>query len=145
ELLKDALGIEMTHVPYQGDAKVAVDVISGTLPVGVMALPSVVGQLKDGQMRAIAILGTTDYADFAGVPNVGSLGHPDNTVQTWLGLVGPAGMAKDLVDKLNQACKKVMASDKMVAHMKSQNSNIVANSPKEFAAYVNDEYKKWGD
>lgn len=145
ELLKQSIGIEMTNVPYQGDAKVAVDVISGTLPVGVMALPSVVGQLKNGQMRPIAILGTTDYADFPGVPNIGSLGHADNTVQTWLGLIGPANMPKDLVDKLYQASKKVMSSDKMTAHMKSQNSNIVASSPEDFTAYVNDEYKKWGD
>lgn len=145
ELLKQSLGIEMTHVPYQGDAKVAVDVIAGTLPVGVMALPSVVGQLKDSQMIPIAMLGTTDYDDFPDVPNIGTLGHADNTVQTWLGLIGPAGMPEDLVQKLYEASSKVMASEKMVQHMKMQNSNIVANSPSEFTAYVNEEYGKWGD
>lgn len=144
ELLKDQLGIEMTHVPYQGDAKVAVDVIAGTLPVGVMALPSVVGQLQDGQMRPIAVLGTTSYEDFPGVPNVAELGYPENTVQTWLGLIGPAGMPEDIVQTLSEATQKVMASEDMTSLMAAQNSRIVASTPEEFADYMAEEYEKWG-
>jgi tripartite-type tricarboxylate transporter receptor subunit TctC len=145
EILQEALGIKMKAIPYKGDAQVAVDVMGGTIPVGVMALPSIVGQLKDKQMHPIAVLGDSKYDDFPEVPNLAELGYPDDLIQTWLGLIGPAGMPAEVVDKLSEATQAAMASDAVKELMKTQNSRIVASQPADFDNYIEAEHKKWAD
>jgi tripartite-type tricarboxylate transporter receptor subunit TctC len=145
EMLNATLGISMVPIPYRGDAQVAVDLMSGTVPVGVMALPSVVGQLKDGHMRPIAVLGNARYSDFPDVPNIAELGYPDRLVQTWIGLVGPAGMPDAVLMKLGEATHEAMQGEQMQALMKSQSSRVVTSTPREFADFIGKEFDKWGE
>ena len=139
-------GIQITDVAYPGgDAKGAVDVMGGHIPIYLAALVSVAGPMRSNQVRAVAALGSQRFADFPDVPTAVESGYPNFVVQTWLGFLGPAGMRKDVVDRLNRAAREAMADPQLVKVLRSQGSNVATDTPEEFAQSIRADLKKYGD
>jgi len=146
EELKRITGIQVADIFYPaGDAKGAMDVMGGFVQAYMAALVSVAGPLKSGQIKPIAAMGSQRFADFPDVPTAMESGFPNFTVQTWLGMMGPANMRKDVVDKLNRSARVAMAEPQLVRTLSSQGSNIATNSPEDFAQVIRNDLKKYGD
>lgn len=96
-------GTNLLHVPYKGSGEMLIDVINGNLDFSFSNLPPVIGQIKKGTLRAIAVTSAYRSKQIPDVPTMSEQGISDFDVTSWLGLYGPAGMAPDLVTRLSEA------------------------------------------
>lgn len=144
ELLKRVAGISMNHIPYRGDAQAIGDVVGGHLPIGVNVMASASSQVKGGAVRAIAALGSERLKDFPDLPTVAESGYPGYSGGSWIGLLAPAGTPPDVVKRLNEISRAVMAKPDVAAKLEASGSRITTGSSEEFASYIAAEIKKWG-
>ena len=142
ELINETVGIEMHHVPYQGDAPALVDVMAGRVPIMVTVMPSVIGQLRSGKVRAIAALGERRFPEFPDLPAIDET-YPGLTVSAWLGLFGPKGLAADVVGALNAAARKSLADPVTLKRLADVGSIGRASSPEEMHALAVADFAKW--
>ena len=147
ELLKSLAGAPMQHVPYKGSAPALADVISGTLTfmfdIPVTAAP----QAASGRVKALAITSAKRSAFLPNVPTMaesGVNGYAEAGADLWFGIVGPAGIPKPVVDRLNAALIEALRSPDMRARMRSQMFDPWTSTPQEFAAVIKADYDKWG-
>ncbi len=119
ELFKLMTGIKLTHVPYRGAAPAYTDVISGQVPVFMDNLASGLGQIKGGNVRALAVTGKQRSPLLPEVPTMEEAGVPGYVYYTWFGLWAPKNTPQPIVDKLNGEVKKALADpavkDRIVA------------------------------
>ena len=109
ELFKLMTGIKLTHVPYRGAAPAYTDVISGQVPVFFDNLASGLGQVKGGNVRALAVTGKERSPLLPDVPTVEEAGVPGYVYYTWFGLWAPKNTPQPIVDKLHARGEKALA------------------------------------
>lgn len=145
ELLKVRAGIEMTHVPYKG--AVALNDLLGGDSVHCMfaTIPSVISHIKAGSLRPLAVSSITRSAGVPDVPTVAESGFPGFDASSWFGLAGPAGMPREIVDKLQTEVARILKEPAMRQKFIEQGSDPVGNTPEEFAAYMRAETAKWAE
>lgn len=144
ELLKDALGIEMTHVPYRGDIAALTDVIGGQIPMAISAMGSVSQFIAAGTLRPIATFGATRFPTFPDLPTISEQGLPGFRGGTWLGLFVPAGTPDAVLERIRKAAAKALANETVRKQLAEGGAHVVGNSPKEFEAYLKEEYQRYG-
>lgn len=144
ELLKDALGIDMTHVPYRGDSAALTDVIGGQLPIGILAMSTVLPYIASGAVRPIASLGAKRFPALPDLPTIGEKVLPGFTGGTWLGLFVPARTPDAVVDRLYRAANKVLSTDDVRKRLAEGGAHVVNSSPREFEAFLKEEYRRYG-
>jgi tripartite-type tricarboxylate transporter receptor subunit TctC len=102
ELLNHAAGIDMTHVPYKGGAPALTDVVGGQIPVGILIYSNIRQHVAAGRLRALAVIESTRAKAAPDVPTVAEAGVPGFAVpDTWIGIMGPAGLPRDVLARLN--------------------------------------------
>ena len=143
ELLQIMSGVRITHVPYKGAVAVN-DLLSGEQIHFMFAtIPSVIQHVRSGKLRALAVSSLGRSAGIPDVPSIAELGFPGFDASSWFGLVGPAGMPRDVVEKLQtevaRAFKRPAVREKMI----QQGADPSGNTPEEFGAYMRAETEKW--
>ncbi|MEO7403515.1 MAG: tripartite tricarboxylate transporter substrate binding protein [Burkholderiales bacterium] len=143
ELLQIMSGVKITHVPYKGAVAVN-DLLSGEQIHFMFAtIPSVIQHVRSGKLRALAVSSLARSAGIPDVPSIAELGFPGFDASSWFGLVGPAGMPRDVVVQLQtevaRAFKRPAVRDKMI----QQGADPSGNTPEEFGAYMRAETEKW--
>jgi hypothetical protein len=102
ELLNHAAGIDMTHVPYKGGAPALTDVIGGQIPVGILIYSNIRQHVTAGRLKALAVIEATRAKAAPDIPTVSEAGVPGFAVpDTWIGIMGPAGMPREVLMRLN--------------------------------------------
>ena len=144
ELLKQAVGLDIQHVPYKGDAPALLDVIGGNVPMMVAAFGSVAAAIRAGQVRPIAVLSRERIPTAATVPTVAEMGYPGFNAMTWGGIAGPAGLPAPVVARLGAALKGAMADEDLKAKYAQIGSNLTYSTPDEMTAFLREETAKWG-
>src|SRR5205085_5841406 len=109
ELMRKELAIQMVHVPYRGGAPMTTDLIAGTIPVGIDVITAFVPMVKSGQLRGLAVTTRTRSPLLPDVPSVVELGWPQLVAENYFGVSGPAGLPKDITEKLNKALAAIIA------------------------------------
>jgi tripartite-type tricarboxylate transporter receptor subunit TctC len=109
EMAKDAMKVQMTHVPYRGGAPMGTDLIAGTIPLGIDVITAFVPLVKSGQIRALAVTTRNRSPLLPEVPTVAELGLPQLVAENYFGLSGPAGLPRDVTDKLAKALAAIEA------------------------------------
>ena len=145
EMFQYAAGIKMTHVPYRGEAGAINDLVAGQIPAMFANLSAIMGQLKAGTVRAIAVTSPLRSSLAPDVPTVADT-LPGFAAETWFGLIAPAGTPHDVIAKLNAAALKALASDdtkKRYADLGMTVSSAGGTTPDEVDAYIKSEVVKW--
>ena len=144
ELLKTMTGIEMTHIPYKGTAQAMTDVVAGHVPLIFSDLAPAIPLLRDGKLRA---LGISSAVRFTGLPDIPPIAEtvPGFDAVAWLALVTPAGTPGEIVDKLHEEVKAIMATpDVQQRFVDLGNIPLVSPSVAELQRYVKSEIVRWG-
>ena len=143
ETLKKDQGLRMEHVGYKGSAPMHNDLLSGTIKLAIDTLPQNVPFIKDGKLRALAVTSPARAPMAPGVPTVLELGQKKLVAENFLGVSGPAGLPRPVVERLHGAMKKSLANPTVaqrLAELGVQGSDM---TPEQFTAFVANQVKEW--
>jgi tripartite-type tricarboxylate transporter receptor subunit TctC len=143
ELFKAQAHIDIVHVPYKGSAPALEDVIAGQDQMMFATTSGVMGFLKNGQVRALAVTTLKRTAILPDVPTMDEAGLPGFEATTWHGLVAPAGTPPAIIDTLHGALVAALADPDVKTKLAALGVDIGPDSPAEFSAYVKAEIPKW--
>ena len=143
EMTKAAMKINMTHIPYRGGAPMTTDLISGQIPVGIDVVTAFVPMVKAGQIRALAVTTPKRSPLLPEVPSVVELGLPQLVAENYFGVSGPAGLPKEVVDKLGKALADLAADPAIVKKFEELGITPVKMTQPEFAAFVVKQANDW--
>ena len=143
ELFKTEAKINIVHVPYKGAAPALQDVLAGHVQMMFATAASVIGLIKNGKVRALAVTTPKRTALLPDLPTVSELGIKGFDATTWHGLVAPTGTPKEVIDVLNFATVEALKDPATQKALVDLGVDIVADSPKEFEAYIKAEIPKW--
>lgn len=143
ELMNQVTGLDMTHVPYKGSAPAVQDLLGGQTHILIDAGTVLLPQIKGGKLKALAVTGPKRDPQLPDVPTVGELGLGGMESVGFQGLVGPAGMSKEVVDRLAAELAKALAQPDIKAKFASAGSEVHPLGPAEFAAFVKKDNEKW--
>jgi len=144
ELLNYMAGVKILAIPYKGGAPALTAVLAGDIPISINPLPEVVGQIEGGSIRAIAVTTATRSKVLPDVPTVAESGVPGYETSVWWGFLGPAGMAPDLVARINADLLTALRDPVVLAAFGKLGAVPVGSSPQEFDAFMRAEAAKWG-
>jgi tripartite-type tricarboxylate transporter receptor subunit TctC len=145
ELFKTQTKTFMVHIPYRGSSPALTDLMGGQADVMFDNLPSSMGYIKSGKLRAIAVTSAKPSVALPGVPTIAQAGGDlaNFEASSWFGILAPAGTPKEIVDKLQHETAKALSSPAVKEKMISQGADPVGNTPEQFAAHIQAESKKW--
>jgi len=137
--------VNMVHIPYKGGGPSIIDLLAGQVQISFASPPSVMQHVKSGKLKALGV--TTDYrlAALPNVPTIAESGLPGFTANNWYCFVGPAGMPKDIVARLNQELRKALAAPETRAALVEQGMDPAPGTPEELGATIKSEIAKWGE
>jgi tripartite-type tricarboxylate transporter receptor subunit TctC len=143
ELMNQATGLDVTHVPYKGSAPAVQDLIGGQTQLLIDAGTVLLPQIKGGKLKALAVTGPARDPQLPDVPTVRELGLGAMESVGFQGLVGPAGLPRDVVDRLATELAKVLAQPDVRAKFAAAGAEVHPAGPAEFAGFVRAENEKW--
>jgi tripartite-type tricarboxylate transporter receptor subunit TctC len=143
ELFAQRAGVKMLHVPYKGAAPATIDTVAGNVSVLFAAYPSVSAQVRAGRLKALAVTSAKRIAVAPELPTVAETIKGFESSQWW-GLYGPAGLPVVVVEKLNAAGNKVLATDDIKKALALDGAEPSGGTPVALAAYHKADYEKWG-
>ena len=144
ELFESMAGIDMVHVPYKGLGPAITDLIGGQIQVVFADVGLVSGHIKGGKLKGLAVSGSGRSSTMPELPTVAEAGVSGYSAGTWYGILAPAGTPPEIVSRLSDEVRKVLASPAIQASFASQGVEPAGNSPAAFTAFMRDEYAKWG-
>jgi tripartite-type tricarboxylate transporter receptor subunit TctC len=143
ELFKAEAHMDIVHVAYKGAAPALQDVIAGHVQMMFATAASVVGHIREGRLRPLAVTTLKRTAVLPDVPTIDELGLAGFDATTWHGLVAPAGTPQEITAKLYRAAIAALADPETRKALGDLGVDIVGSSPAEFSAYIKSEIPKW--
>ena len=143
EYFKILTGVDLVHVPYKGSGPALTDLVGGQLDVMFDNLPSALGLVQSGKLRALAITSRERVPQLPEVPTAAESGLPDMVVDAWVGVMAPANLPKPILNSLHQAITKSVANPQVRDKLQERGVTIRTSRPDEFLAYVKSENDKW--
>jgi tripartite-type tricarboxylate transporter receptor subunit TctC len=143
ELIAQSAGVKLLHVPYKGGAPALNDLVGGHVDVYVSSMPQVQQLAQNGQVNALAVTSARRAQLLPDVPTLDESGIPGFDLSSWWGIVGPAEMPPDVVNKLNVAINKALTSAEIQKFMTSEGAEAKAMTPKEFGDLIHSEIQRW--
>jgi tripartite-type tricarboxylate transporter receptor subunit TctC len=144
EMTKAAMKINMTHIPYRGGAPMTTDLIAGQIPVGIDVITAFVPMVKSGQIKALAVTTRTRSPLLPEVPTVVELGLPSLVAENYFGVSGPAGLPKEVTDKLGKAIADIVADPAIVKRFEELGITAVKMGGADFTQFVAKQVADWG-
>lgn len=144
ELFQTAAGIKLQHVPYKGAAQAMTDVISGGVELYMSSVPTLIGQIRQGKLRALAVTSATRVDDLPQVPTINESGFSGFDAVTWFGFVAPAGTPKDVIARLNTEFNKALAQPELRKKLGEQGADPVGGTAEQFANLIKNDLVRWG-
>ncbi len=135
--------VSMVHIPYKGAAPALFDVIAGQAQLYFTSPVSAQPYAQSGRVRQIAVTSARRFPLLPEVPSVAEAGFPGFDIVSWWGLLGPAGLPRDIVLRLNTETGKAIDSGDTKERLTAQGVMVVTNTPEQFAAYIRSEVANW--
>ena len=143
ELLEDALGIQVLHVPYKGGGPAATALLSGEIDMMFEQTYAALPSIQAGKTRALAVTSDKRLPSLPDVPTMAELGFAQVTVSNWLGIVAPKGTPPAVIKKVNEAYNKALSAPDMREKIAGPGNVVGGGSPEEFGALIASESKRW--
>ena len=137
-------GVSFTHVPYKGAAQGATDLIGGSVQMYMSSVPTLIGHIRSGKMRPIAVTSTARSSDLPNVPAMAESGYKGFEAVTWFGIAGPDGLPREVVMRLNTAFNKALQSPDVQKKLSAQGAETRGSTPEAFTALIHSEILRWG-
>jgi tripartite-type tricarboxylate transporter receptor subunit TctC len=144
EMLNQASGLQMAHVPYKGSGQVYADLIPGQVQTHITSVPSAMGHIQAGKLRALAVTGDKRLPSLPDVPTTAEAGYPSLVLDSWFGIYVPSGTPAPVIARLAEAMKQVVEAPEFKRKAQDQGGEAVYMDPKAFTAFTADELQRWG-
>ena len=143
ELFKTITGTEMRHIPFKGAAPMALEIMAGRVDVAFATLPSILGQVQGGEMKAIAIASSVRAPQLPDVKLLKEQGVVDGEADSWLALFAPAKTPAPILALWSKAVMDALAKPAIAASAVTQGIAVNVRGPDDFKVYLGAELKKW--
>ena len=144
ELFASMAGIKLTHVPFRGLGPATNDLIGGHISMIFSSIPTAIGNIRSGNLRALATTGAVRSKVFPELPTIAEAGLPGYEAAQRYGLLAPAGTPRPIVAKLNAALRQGLESDEVKARIADEGAEPAPGSPEDYARDIDIEDAKWG-
>ena len=142
-LLASRTGMKMNHVPYRGSGQATTDLLGGVVAMSIPGTAGMVGHIKAGKLRALAVTGAARSPQLPDVPTVMEAGVPDYEAYVWMGLLAPKGTPPAIVGRLNREVLAVLVLEDVKKYMATAGIEIVGSTPAEFGTFFRHEKNLW--
>ena len=142
-LLASKTGMKMNHIPYKGSGQATTDLLAGVVAMSIPGTAGMVGHIKAGKLRALAVTGAARSPQLPDVPTVMESGVPDYEAYVWMGLLAPKGTPPAIIDRLQREVTAVLAEDEVRRYMAGAGIEIVGSPPSEFGRFFRHEKEQW--
>ena len=143
EMLKLMAKIDLTHVPYKGVAAAMADVMAGQIQILSGDLTTLLPQVKNGRLRAIAVTSAKRSSYAPDIPSYAESGVPGYDTSGWFGIVVPAGTPRAVVERLNSDIAKGITTPDSRERLGTLGGDVIANATSEYSAFIRTEHAKW--
>ena len=143
ERFKIAAKIDMVHIPYKGAGPALTDVVAGHADIYFTSPISAQPFVKSGRLRVVAVASAKRSASMPDVPTVAEAGYPEVDSTSWWGLLAPAGVPKDIIDRLNAETLKLLNQTDVKQRLMSEGADPAPTTPEQFALFIKNEIVKW--
>ncbi|GAA0580585.1 tripartite tricarboxylate transporter substrate binding protein [Craurococcus roseus] len=145
ELLKQAAGIDLVHVPFRGSGPMLTEVIAGRVDLAVDNLPSSLGHIRDGRMRALAVTTEKRAPALPDTPTTREAGFPSVDAVAWFGIQVPARTPRPIIERLAAEIQAAVRDPAVRAKIEEQGAEPIGDTPEQFEAYIKREIARWGE
>jgi tripartite-type tricarboxylate transporter receptor subunit TctC len=143
EYFKLQTGTSLLHIPYRGTAPAVTDLLGGQIQVLFTGAPAVIGQIRSGQLRALAVSSPQRLDALPDLPTVAEADVPGFEADQWYGVVAPAGTPRDIVLRLNRQINEALASAALKTRLASEGAVATPATPEGFGAHIVREIARW--
>ena len=143
ELFQREAGIKLTHSPYKGASQGLTDVIGGQVQLYMSSVPTLLGHIKNGKLRALAVTAANRTDDLPQTPTVAESGYKGFEAVTWFGLLGPAKLPPAIVTTINVELNKALNSSDLRKKLEDQGLNVTPGTSDEFGKLIKSDIGKW--
>jgi tripartite-type tricarboxylate transporter receptor subunit TctC len=142
ELFRMMAGVRMAHVPYRGEAPALADLLGGRVDVVFSTAGSLIGYVRAGSLRALAVSTAAGLDALPGVPPIAEA-LPGYEASSWTGIGAPARTPPETIERLNREINLGLADPKLRAQLVDWGAAVLAGSPADFAGFIAAETEKW--
>ena len=143
-LFNSMAGVQLNHVPYKGSGPAMQDLLAAQVSVTFAGVPNVLGHVRSGKLRALAVTTPSRWSELPEVPTLAEAGVPGYEATLWLSISGPAGMPARIVERLYDEIGKALRDPELQASFRAAGVEARATAPGELARYMRAENEKWG-
>jgi len=145
ELFKVMTGTQIEHVPYKGGAAAIADLIAGNVQLMFESTNSMAPHVKAGRVRALAVSGARRSAAFPDLPTIAEAGVPGYEVNSWSGIIAPAGLPRPILEQLNTAVNASVAAPEVKERLAQLGSESGGSTPEQFGELIRRDSAKWAE
>lgn len=143
-LFNSMAGVKLNHVPYKGSGPAMQDLLGGQVGVSFAGVPNVLGQVRSGRLKALAVTTSKRWVELPDVPTMSEAGVPGYEATVWLSISGPAGMPAPIVQRLQAEITKALQDPELQAKFREAGVEADSTSGEELLRYMRAEDAKWG-
>ena len=144
EMFQREAGVKLTHVPYKGASQGLTDVIGGQVHLYMSSVPTLIGHIKSGKLRALAVTSLQRVDDLPQVPTVAESGYKGFEAVTWFGVLGPAKLPPAVVVSLHSELNKSLNSPDLRKKLEDQGLTVKTSTPEQLGQLIRTDIDKWG-
>jgi tripartite-type tricarboxylate transporter receptor subunit TctC len=145
ELFKVMTGTQIEHVPYKGGAAAIADLIAGNVQLMFESTNSIAPHVKAGRVRALAVSGARRSAAFPDLPTIAEAGVPGYEVNSWSGIIAPAGLPRPILERLNAAVNATVGAPEVKERLAQLGSESGGGTPEQFGELIRRDSAKWAE
>ena len=138
-------GVEAVHVPYKSAPQAVLEIVGGQVSFAFVNAPLALPQVRAGKLRALAVTGAKRSPAVPDLPTMAEAGLPEFVVESWYGLMAPAGTPEPVVRKIRDETLKVLARPDLVEAFAKQGADVVTSTPADFSKMVAAEKDRWAE
>jgi tripartite-type tricarboxylate transporter receptor subunit TctC len=140
----DATGTRMEHIPYRGTGPMMTDLIGGRISMTMTGGPPALPPVRAGQLRALGVSSLRRLESAPEIPTIAEQGVAGFEALQWYGLVGPAGMPRAVVERVNEASARILREPELRARLETEGAEAAPGTPESFGQFIAAESERWG-